>query len=146
MFSKACEYGIRALIYIAHKSTEGDKLSIKDIAKETGSPEHFIAKILQTLSKQGLVSSTKGPNGGFFLEKNAAPISVMDVIYAIDGPNPFSACVLGLRECDDKHPCPLHNNYKPIKIELLKLFSTKTIQELAISISKGNVINNFLRE
>lgn len=144
MFSKACEYGIRALIYIVYKSKDGNKLGIKDIAKETGSPEHFIAKILQTLSKQGLVSSTKGPNGGFYIEKNASSISIMDVVFAIDGPHPFGSCVLGLKECDDTHPCPLHDNYKPIKIELMRLFSTKTVQELAVAVSEGNVLNNIL--
>ncbi|MCB0485648.1 MAG: Rrf2 family transcriptional regulator, partial [Flavobacteriaceae bacterium] len=71
MFSKACEYAIRATLYISIKSIEGSRLGIKEIAKEIDSPEPFTAKILQTLSREGIISSIKGPNGGFFLEPNA---------------------------------------------------------------------------
>ena len=72
MFSKACEYGIRAVIYIWSQSEEGKKIGIKDISKEIDGPEFFTAKILQSLAKQGVVSSAKGPNGGFFIEKESA--------------------------------------------------------------------------
>src|SRR3546814_14674475 len=68
MFSKACEYGIRAMIYLTAASKEGSKMSIRDICRETGAPEHFTAKILRDLSRKGLVSSLKGPKGGFFME------------------------------------------------------------------------------
>ena len=67
MFSKTCEYAIRAMIFIAQKSKDGSRVRIKEIAKGIDSPEHFIAKILQDLGKKKLLQSIKGPNGGFFL-------------------------------------------------------------------------------
>ena len=71
MFSKTCEYAIRAMIFIAQKSEHGIKVGIKEISKGIASPEHFIAKILQDLSRKGLVQSAKGPNGGFFLDTSS---------------------------------------------------------------------------
>ncbi|MEP6748488.1 MAG: Rrf2 family transcriptional regulator, partial [Bacteroidota bacterium] len=78
MFSKTCEYAIRAMIFIAQKSEHGIKVGIKQIAKGTSAPEHFIAKILQDLSRKGLVQSSKGPNGGFFLEAGETKITLAD--------------------------------------------------------------------
>ena len=68
MFSKTCEYAIRALIFIAQKSKDRSRISIKDISSGIDSPEYFIAKILQDLSRKGFVQSAKGPNGGFYME------------------------------------------------------------------------------
>jgi Rrf2 family transcriptional regulator, iron-sulfur cluster assembly transcription factor len=62
MFSKACEYGIRAVIYIWAQTKEGKKLGVKDICKEIDAPEYFTAKILQSLARQSIISSSKGPN------------------------------------------------------------------------------------
>ncbi|POY35162.1 transcriptional regulator [Solitalea longa] len=142
MLSKTCEYAIRALVYIVFKSQKGNKLSIKDIAYEIDSPEHFTAKILQTLSRQGIVSSTKGPNGGFYIEKDSSPIPIINVIKAIDGPKPLDTCVLGLKACNDLEPCPMHKDYKGIKQNLLALFSTKTIQDLAEDVAEGKLLKS----
>ncbi len=66
MFSKTCEYALRALMYIAQKTKDGARLSVVDVANDINSSEYFMAKILQQLAKKGFVSSAKGPNGGFF--------------------------------------------------------------------------------
>ena len=113
MFSKACEYAVRAVLYIAVKSKDGSKLSIKEIAKEIDSPEPFTAKILQTLSRERIISSIKGPNGGFYLEPKSKPIPLNIIVYAIDGKNMLQACSLGLKECSDNFPCPIHHDVKP---------------------------------
>ena len=63
MFSKACEYGIRAAVYIAHQSMEGRRVSLKEIAEKIDSPVAFTAKILQQLSRNGIVESIKGAGG-----------------------------------------------------------------------------------
>ena len=130
MLSKTSEYAIRALIYIAYKSKDGSKLGIKEVAEEIDSPVHFTGKILQTLAKQGLISSTKGPNGGFFIEAEAAPVPLMQVIHAIDGKKIFNGCVLGLKYCSDVHPCPIHDEYKSARTKLLKMFNERTIQDI----------------
>ena len=71
MFSKACEYAIRAMLFIAQKSEAGYNIGIKEISKGIDAPEHFLAKILQELSRKGIVQSIKGPNGGFYLDESA---------------------------------------------------------------------------
>ena len=68
MFSKTCEYAIRAVILIAQKTADGSRIGIKEVAAGIDSPEHFIAKILQELSRKGIIQSQKGPTGGFFLD------------------------------------------------------------------------------
>jgi len=97
MLSKTCEYGIRAVMFTAQKSKEGEKVGIKAIAKGTGSPEHFIAKILQELTKRELLQSTKGPNGGFYLDSDHQKYSLADIVKAIDGDKLFTGCGLGWR-------------------------------------------------
>jgi len=137
MFSKACEYAIRATLYISIKSIEGSRLGIKEIAKEIDSPEPFTAKILQTLSREGIISSIKGPNGGFFLEPNAKPIPLNTIIKAIDGEDVLHTCTLGLRECSDKFPCPVHHEVKKYKEHVRKTMKEKTVQDLTNELSKG---------
>ena len=69
MFSKSCKYGIRAVLYLAVHSSLQKRLGVTEIASELEIPKHFLAKILQQLAKENLISSTKGPSGGFFLSK-----------------------------------------------------------------------------
>ena len=69
MFSKACEYGIKATIFIASNSYEKQRVSLKEIAKEIDSPEAFTAKILQNLVRHKIINSVKGAYGGFEIEK-----------------------------------------------------------------------------
>lgn len=120
MFSKTCQYAIRAVIYISKKSSEGKRVGIKEIAKGIDSPEHFIAKILQELSKKNLVSSFKGPNGGFFIEEGS-DCTIADIVKAIDGEKIFSGCGLGLDYCSETKPCPIHNEFKVVRDELSRV-------------------------
>jgi len=138
MFSKACEYAIRAVLYIAVKSKDGSKLGIKEIAKEIDSPLPFTAKILQTLSRDGIISSTKGPNGGFYLEPKAKPVPLNAIVSAIDGEDMLNACSLGLKECSDTFPCPIHNDVKEYKDRLRKTLKEKTVQHLSTGLGRGD--------
>jgi len=128
MFSKTCEYAIRALIFIAQQSKDGSKISIKDIALGIDSPEHFIAKILQQLSRKGFVKSIKGPNGGFYMEEEELRITLADIVKEMDGDRLFNGCGLGLKECSESHPCPIHNDFKLIKENLLIMLKSSQIR------------------
>src|SRR5690606_36746922 len=99
MFSKACEYGIRAVIYIWSQSHIGKKLGIKDICKEIDAPEHFTAKILPALAKRGIISSAKGPNGGFYVEKEQENLTLIGLVIAMDGEQVVKGWGLGLKQC-----------------------------------------------
>ena len=128
MFSKTCEYAIRALIFIAQKSKDGSRVGIKDISAGIDSPEYFIAKILQDLSRKGFVQSAKGPNGGFYMEGKNLQQSVADIVREIDGDKLFSGCGLGLKECSEDHPCPIHNDFKYIRQEIKDMLENSKIE------------------
>ena len=117
MFSKTCEYAIKAMIFVAQKSKEETRVGVKEIAKGTDSPEHFIAKIMQELGRKRLVQSIKGPNGGFYMTERDLKISISDIVKAMDGDKLYSDCVLGLKACSEKNPCPVHFEFKEIKNE-----------------------------
>ena len=147
MFSKSTEYALRAVIYIAQKGSEEKKPGLEEIAKAIDSPTSFTAKILQQLTKDNkVVSSVRGPNGGFYITDKAKKLPVRAVLEAMEEDEVLEKCVLGLAECSEKKPCPMHSEYKIIKQQLIQLFSKKTIQMLAEEISKGTrFINNSTR-
>lgn len=127
MFSKTCEYAIRAMIFIAQKTREGDRIGIKDIARGIDSPEHFIAKILQELSRKGIVQSAKGPNGGFYLDNVSMNRSLADIVRAVDGDKIFQGCGLGLRQCSESRPCPIHHEFKKIRLGLFEMLDNSKV-------------------
>ena len=130
---------MRAVLYIAIKSIEGSRLGIKEIAKEIDSPEPFTAKILQTLSRAGIISSIKGPNGGFYLDPKSKPIPLTEIVRAIDKEDILHSCVLGLKECSDDFPCPIHTDIKAYKGRLREVMNKKTVQQLAKDLERGAV-------
>lgn len=121
MFSKTCEYALRALIYITQQTKDGGRIGIKDISSGIDSPEYFIAKILQDLSRKGFVQSAKGPTGGFYLDNVSLNRSLADIVKEMDGDKIFTGCALGLKECSETHPCPVHNEFKAIRNNLKKM-------------------------
>jgi Rrf2 family protein len=138
MFSKTAEYALRATIYIAQKGSEENKLSIDEIAKSIDAPKSFTAKILQLLTKDNkIISSVRGPNGGFFMTGTAKKLSIRSVLETIKEDDVFTKCVLGLKDCSEVQPCPMHFQYKPVKRQLIQLFETKTIQDLADGLISG---------
>ena len=142
MLSKTCEYAIRATLYIAQKSKNGEKIGIKAIAKGIDSPEHFMAKILQELSRKKLLQSTKGPNGGFYLDSDHLKYSLADIVKAIDGDKLFTGCGLGLENCSEKKPCPLHDEFKTIREKIKLTLQTAKVGEFKEKLDLGL---NFLK-
>jgi Rrf2 family transcriptional regulator, iron-sulfur cluster assembly transcription factor len=140
MFSKATEYALRATIFIAQKGVNETKIGIEEISKAIGSPPSFTAKILQILRKNNKVlHSVSGPNGGFFITEKARKQPVRSVIEAMNEGEILEKCVLGLVKCSELKPCPMHSQYKLIKAQLIELFESKTIQDLADDIKAGDV-------
>lgn len=114
---------------------EGKKASIIEIADAIGSPMHFTGKILQLLSRKKILSSTKGPHGGFYIEDDHI-IYLIDIVRAVDGTELFTACSMGLKECSDGQPCPMHHQVKPIKAQLLNELSKNSINEMVHNYEK----------
>ncbi len=140
MFSKATEYALRATIYIAKKGTEEKKLGMEEIARAIDSPQSFTAKILQALTKDNkVVSSVRGPNGGFFMTDKAKRLPVRIILQVMGEDEVLEKCVLGLKRCSETEPCPMHAQYKAIKQQLIRLFASKTIQQLTDDMEEGGV-------
>ncbi|NCI46279.1 RrF2 family transcriptional regulator [Sediminibacterium soli] len=140
MFSKSCEYGIRAAVYIASEAHEGHKVGIAEICRHIEAPRHFTAKILQTLSRRNIISSQKGINGGFYLDDSQKKKSIKEIVEAIDGNGLFTGCGLGLKRCSETKPCPIHKQFKEIRRKLTEMMEGKDIGTLAIQLKKGRVV------
>ena len=139
MISKSCKYAIRAAVFIASRANGEVKLGVKEIAAEIEAPAAFTAKILQTLNKYKIVTSLKGPYGGFYCEKYQLDLPVVEIVNAVDGLSVFKECVMGLHQCSDVHPCPMHNKYAGTREEMLRTFEETSIGSLAEDLSKGEV-------
>ena len=115
MLSLTCKTAIKAVIYLASKFESREKASIKEIAEFIDASEHTVGKMLQTLVKEDVINSVKGPNGGFYITSRQMNQSILSIIDAIDGKEVFDECGLGLSKCSATHPCPIHNDYKGIR-------------------------------
>jgi len=129
MFSKTCEYAIRAMIYIAQQSAVGKRVGFQEVADEIEAPKSFIAKILQELSRKKLVESAKGPNGGFFVDQQAMNLPLSEIVKAFDGDKIFTGCGLGLPYCSEVNPCPIHHEFKAIRNQIAQMLQSSTIGE-----------------
>ncbi|MBZ0155580.1 MAG: Rrf2 family transcriptional regulator [Alphaproteobacteria bacterium] len=111
--SREADYAIRCIFHMAR---EPEKLHlIVDIAKSQEVPKSFLAKILQKLAKAGIVSSTRGVNGGFSLSRRPADITLLDVIEAVQGPLSLNACIIDHKICARKEACSVHPVWKEIR-------------------------------
>ncbi len=130
MFSKACEYAIKAMVFIQYKSQQDERVNLNEIAEAIASPVAFTAKILQQLRKNDLLESMMGVKGGFRILENKQ-ISLKEIIVAIDGNGIFSNCVLGLKACSSTNPCPVHNKYAKIRGEMERIMQETFLADLA---------------
>jgi len=136
MFSKSCEYGIRALTVIGQAQSNNRKIGIKEICKVAKTPESFTAKILQNLVKRNILSSQKGPSGGFYFSRPLEDISLIEIVKVIDGEGIFNKCGLGLANCDAKNPCPLHHEYEKVRSSLLEMCNSNNLLQLTEDLSE----------
>lgn len=140
MFSKACEYAIRALIYLDMNSKSGKKTGIKEVSRAAGVPLPFTAKILQQLARKKLITSYKGPHGGFFVGMDSQPIYLLDIVMAIDGDKLFKSCALGLKECSETQPCALHFQIKKIRLQSEEIMKKTSLNDLSKDFVKGKFL------
>jgi len=129
MFSKSCEYGLRAIIYIAEQSAQDIKVSLSTISEAIDSPQAFTAKILQQLTRNNMLKSIKGPYGGFVIENEKMKIiKLSDVVNILDGDSIYTSCGLGLKKCNANSPCPLHYRFVEVRNQLKIMLGTTTLE------------------
>lgn len=139
MFSKACEYGIRSLIFITMKSKKDECVTISAISEEIDSPKPFTAKILQQLVKASIIVSVQGPRGGFKItSEKIEETTLADIVSIIDGAKIYRDCALGLKECNEEKPCPLHSQFVNVRGNLKQMLETTTLDMLALRLQSGD--------
>lgn len=132
--SKSCLYGIRAAIFMA--TVEGEEfMSIRHISDTLDISFHFLTKILQTLTQDGIMTSYRGPNGGVMLARKPENIMLIDLVRSIDGNQIFTECFLGLPNCGNATPCPVHNHWVSIRNDIGKLLSSIRLSDLAAGVN-----------
>jgi Rrf2 family protein len=129
MLSKSCEYGLRATLYLASRNEDG-YVPISTISDELDISFAFLTKILQKLNDAGLLTSQRGPKGGVALTRDADGVTLYDVVAAIDGEGLFQECVLGLPDCGNAEPCPLHEQWVEKRNQMETMFRQATLAEL----------------
>lgn len=128
-FSKACELGLQAVLFLSIKK-EKVIFNAEEVSKELKVPKEFVSKVLQILTNSGIVGSKKGKNGGFYLAKSASQIKLIDIVEAIDGLELFKSCVLGFPGCSIEKPCPVHDKWGKLRDEAYKMLSDETLEQL----------------
>ena len=134
IFSKTVGYALQTVIYLSNYSTQKPMLQ-KEIAKTLNIPHHYLGKILQPLTKSGIISSKTGAFGGFYLAKPADKIVLSDIVEIFEGTDYFENCVLGFPGCDDKTPCPVHEEWSAAKIIILDLMKEHTVAQWGAEIA-----------
>lgn len=134
MLSTSCIYGIRAVVYLASQPSEESKTGIKKISSDLKLPAPFLAKILQQLAKQKILSSSKGPHGGFSFLRDPRKLTILDIVNSIDGAYTLTRCIMHNGSCDGENSekfCALHKDYNKSRADLIELFGNMTIHDLA---------------
>ena len=137
MLSLTCKTAIKAVIYLASKFESGDNAGIKEIAKFIDASEHTVGKLLQTLVKDEVINSIKGPNGGFYITAKQRSQPLINIVESIDGKEIFKECGLGFSKCSSAHPCPLHDDYKPVRDLFEKLCRERNLKDLCEPVNIG---------
>ncbi|NQU53374.1 MAG: Rrf2 family transcriptional regulator [Bacteroidetes bacterium] len=140
MLSNTCKYALRALIYLGNFSEANKRIGIKKISEDLNLSSPFLGKILQNLVKQKLLVSTKGPNGGFALAKDASEVTLYDIVIKVDGEEFFTNCLISLEPCKTHDPskplCPVHSQYDKLRTEISKFYQETTLEIISMDIEK----------
>lgn len=118
LITRATEYAIRALFYLA-KQPKGEIVFKKDICKHQEITPAFLTKILQPLIKNGIIGSQRGVGGGFYLLKDPADVTLLDVLEAEEGPLYLNSCLSPDGSCDRDLFCPMHGAWREIRSEMV---------------------------
>jgi Rrf2 family protein len=136
IFSKACEYGIQATLYIA--TIPGRRVGIKEIAAELNIPVHFLAKILHSLGEKGILAAYKGVHGGYTLQRAPEKVRLIDIVEAIDGLAFFESCVLGFPGCGTGKPCPVHDRWGHVRDTIRDMLTSDSLADI-IPLSRDKI-------
>jgi Rrf2 family protein len=129
MLTLTSEYSLKAMVFLAAREP-GQYTLAREVAQQLGIPRLYLSKILQILTRRGLLRSQRGRNGGFALAKPAPKISVLEILDAVGQAERFQRCLLGFEGCGEGNPCPIHDAWAEVRARMLELFNNTTIADL----------------
>ncbi len=132
LYSKGCEYAIRALAEISDGKSTGN-FRARDICRKARIPEAYARKTFQALVQNGFLKAVPGPGGGYTLARDPKKTTVMDVVDAVEGKDNYTRCLLGLAACSDHNPCALHFTWLKLKGQMIGALRSKTLLDLSRS-------------
>jgi Rrf2 family protein len=130
IFSKSFGYALRGVLYLGMAGESKSMVQLDEIARELTIPRHFLGKVMNKLVKEGVLSSQKGPSGGFCINEKTMETSLLNLVKITGEPEEFSSCVLRLRKCTSDNPCPVHHQIESLRQQWQTLLTSTTIGNL----------------
>ncbi len=130
IFSKTFGYALRGILYVAVKGENNGMIQLNEIAEKLGVPRHFLGKVMKRIVKEGILNSLKGPYGGFSVNEVTLQTSLIKLVEITGETDKFDSCVLRLRKCNSKNPCPVHHQVLSLKQQWHLLLAGTTVGEL----------------
>jgi Rrf2 family protein len=128
--TRAADYAVRVMIHLTGQPIH-TRASRADLAEAADCPEQFLSKVLQSLTRAGLVVSHRGNTGGFELPISTHEVTVLEVVEAIEGPVRLNLCLQGDQACDRQGWCPAHPVWADAQRAMTEVLQRATIQDLA---------------
>ncbi len=130
IYRRSGQLALQASLLLALEPA-GTPRRVSEIADELGVPRTYLAKVLQGLTRVGLLRAVRGPGGGVCLARSPREIHLWDVLSAIEPARELEQCFLGLGQCNEVQPCPLHDAWGPIRTHILEMLQTKSLWQFA---------------
>jgi Rrf2 family protein len=128
--TRAADYAVRVMIHLAGLPPE-TRASRAELAVAAECPEQFLSKVLQSLTRAGLVLSHRGNTGGFELPNLHRAATLLEVVEAIEGPMRLNVCLNSDRSCARQEWCPAHDVWVNAQSAVAEVLRSATIAELA---------------
>lgn len=129
MLSRSGRHAVRALVVLA-ELPDGAYAGANSIAGRIGAPRNYLGKILQMLTRSGILTSQKGLGGGFRLARSPRAITLFDIVEPIEQMGRWDGCILGRESCSEEDPCGIHDSWKVVKEGYLRLLKQTTLSDL----------------
>ena len=133
IFSKSFGYALRGVLYITFRQDELHYVSVEEIATSLAVPKHFMGKILKRLAKEKILTSAKGPRGGFAVNDHTPLVSLMRLAEITSDLDVLRTCVLHFKECNGQNPCPLHGRMESLRDTLEQIMTNTSIHDLMMN-------------
>lgn len=127
--TRAGDYAIRSMLYLSKKPS-GLRVMSSEVAEAENIPVNFVRKILESLVKNGLVKSYRGAGGGFTLGQDAADISLLQVIEAVEGKFAINEC-LSPKGCKNKSACPVTMIWQEVQDSVVNVLDRYSLADIA---------------